>query len=102
MTPRSSVRPPVIIFVTDSVDHGQRNDGMLPLALRDIHGKALIDHWWSCLEALGLNLSTHIFLATNAVNYKHYEFWAHSKGIATSHIINSGRSLGNIRYVRLV
>ena len=82
MISRQGLRPPVIVLVTDSVDHGLK-DGDLPFALRDIHGKALIEHWWSCLEALGLNLQTHLFIATNAVNYKHFEFWAYSKGALT-------------------
>ena len=94
---RQGLRPPIIILVTDAVDHGQRKDGELPLALREVHGKSLIEHWWGCLEALGLNLQTHLYLATNAVNYKFFEFWAHSRGISTSHIINSGRSLGDLR-----
>ena len=92
--------PPIVVLLTDSIDHGKRKDGELPPALQDLHGKSLIEHWWTSLEALGLNLQTHVFVATNAVNYKFFEFWAHSKGIATSHIINSGRSLGDTRCVR--
>jgi hypothetical protein len=92
---RHSLRPPVIILITDSVVQEDRKDGAVPLALRELHGKPLIEHWWSCLEAVGLNMQTHLFLCTNAVNFKHFEFWAHSKGVPTSHILNSGRSLGD-------
>lgn len=97
MASRQSGRPPVIVLLTDSIDHGQRKDGDTPLALKELHGKTLIDHWWSTLEALGLNLQTHLFIATNAVNYKFFEFWAFSKGIPATHVINSGRSLGDLR-----
>jgi hypothetical protein len=97
---RQSLRPPIVILVTDSVAHSDRKDGEVPIALRELHGKSLIDHWWCCLEAVGLNLQTHLFIATNAVSYKHFEFWAESKGVPTSHILNSGRSVGDD--VRLV
>lgn len=97
MASRQGLRPPVVVMLTDSIDHGQRIDGDLPLALQELHGKSLIDHWWSTLESLGLNLQTHLFIATNAVNYKYFEFWAFSKGIPASHVINSGRSLGDLR-----
>lgn len=38
-----------------------------------------------------------MYVATNAQYYKFFEFWALSKGISISHIVNSGRSLGDCR-----
>jgi len=54
---------------------------------------------WDTLATAGLNLTTHIFVATNASNYKSFEFWALGKGIPISHIVNSGAStaLGDAR-----
>jgi hypothetical protein len=45
----------------------------------------------------GINMATHVYVATNAQYYKWFEFWAFGKGILTNHIINSGRSLGDTR-----
>jgi hypothetical protein len=52
---------------------------------------------WDCLTAAGLNLTSHVFLAVSAADYKPVEWWAFGKGIAASHIINSGTSLGDTR-----
>lgn len=69
----------------------------LPCALTPYHGKPLIEHWWECLTSAGYASTTHVFVATNAVHYKYFEFWALGKGIPIAHIINTGRSLGDTR-----
>lgn len=68
-----------------------------PLALTPIHGKAPIDSWWEALAAVGLNLTSHVYLVTNAAEYKPFEFWGFGKGIPVSHIINTGATLGDAR-----
>ena len=38
-----------------------------------------------------------LYIATNALFYKYFEHWGFGKGIDVSHIINSGRSIGDAR-----
>jgi hypothetical protein len=45
----------------------------------------------------GLNLQTHVYVATNATYYKYFENWALGKGLPLSHVVNSGRSLADNR-----
>ncbi len=49
------------------------------------------------MKSAGLHLQTHVYVATNAADYKSFEFWALGKGLRIDHIINSGKSLGDTR-----
>jgi hypothetical protein len=42
-------------------------------------------------------MQTHVYVATNATYYKYFENWAVGKGLALSHVVNSGRTLGDNR-----
>jgi hypothetical protein len=56
---------------------------------------------WDALTSVGLNISTNVYVLTNAKHYKSFEFWAFGKGLPLGHIINTGGSLGDIRYGEL-
>ncbi len=38
-----------------------------------------------------------MYIASNAIHYKYFEHWAFGKGIEISHVLNSGRSIGDAR-----
>lgn len=60
----------------------------------------LFCRWNAIVSALGgsAGVSTDdVYLTTNALFYKYFEHWGFGKGIDVSHIINSGRSIGDAR-----
>jgi hypothetical protein len=56
---------------------------------------------WEALSAAGYAAPENVYVATNALYYKFFEFWSFGKGLAINHIVNSGRSLGDSRCVLL-
>lgn len=49
----------------------------------------------------GFDSPARVFVVTNAVFYKAFEFWSLGKGLDVSHVINSGRTIGDARCVTL-
>jgi hypothetical protein len=54
---------------------------------------------WDALAAAGWADPSDVYIATNALFYKYLEHWGFSKGVHVSHIVNSGRTLGDARCV---
>ena len=54
-------------------------------------------HRWASLHSAGFASAERVFVVTNAVFYKAFEFWALGKGLDVSHVINTGRTLGDAR-----
>lgn len=52
---------------------------------------------WASLHGAGFASPERVFVVTNAVFYKAFEFWALGKGLDVSHVINTGRTLGDAR-----
>ncbi len=52
---------------------------------------------WTSLVTAGWASPNDIYIASNAVHYKYFEHWAFGKGIEISHVLNSGRSIGDSR-----
>lgn len=55
---------------------------------------------WETLAAVGLNLTSHVYIVSNARDYKPIEFWAFGRGIPLTHIINTGATIGPAWCVR--
>ncbi len=52
---------------------------------------------WNAIVSAKWGEPANTYVATNARFYKYFEHWAFGKGISVSHIVNSGRSLGDSR-----
>ena len=88
---------PLIVLVAQSFPPEEAS--IHPLALQSLHGSALIEHWWHSLASIGHADPARVFVVTNAVYYKALEFWSLGKGLDISHVVNTGSTLGDARWV---
>jgi hypothetical protein len=52
---------------------------------------------WNALASCSLADPASVYVGSNALFYKFFEHWSIGKGVGISHIVNSGRSLGDAR-----
>ena len=58
-----------------------------------------LDAWWSALALPPRAAAGAASLAVCAEDYKAVEFWAFHRGLSVADIVNSGRSVGDLRCV---